>query len=51
MVVTFDLAEGLKGSGVSVHCVRVGNVAIPDEWLAHLPKFLLKMYEAKCRFS
>ncbi len=51
MVVTFDLAEGLKGTGVAAHCVRVGNVTIPDERLAHLPKFLLKMFEAKCRFS
>jgi NAD(P)-dependent dehydrogenase (short-subunit alcohol dehydrogenase family) len=42
---TFDLAERLQGTGVSVHCVRVGNVTIPDERLAHLPKWMVKMYE------
>jgi NAD(P)-dependent dehydrogenase (short-subunit alcohol dehydrogenase family) len=48
---TFDLAERLRGTGVSVHCVRVGNVAIPDERLAHLPTWMLKMYEVKRKFS
>lgn len=48
---TFDLANRLRGSGVSVHCVRVGNVAIPDERLSHLPAWLLKMYEFKRKFS
>jgi NAD(P)-dependent dehydrogenase (short-subunit alcohol dehydrogenase family) len=48
---TFDLAERLRGRGVSVHCVRVGNVAIPNERLAHLPTWMLRMYEAKRRFS
>lgn len=48
---TFDLAERLRGTGVRVHCVRVGNVAIPDERLAHLPAWMLKMYELKRKFS
>lgn len=48
---TFDLAERLKGMGVTVNCVRVGNVAIPDTRLDHLPKFLLKMYEMKRKFA
>lgn len=48
---TFDLAERLRGTGVSVHCVRVGNVAIPDERLAHLPKWMLRVYELKRKFS
>lgn len=48
---TFDLADRLRGTGVSVHCVRVGNVAIPDERLAHLPKWMLGMYAVKRRFS
>jgi NAD(P)-dependent dehydrogenase (short-subunit alcohol dehydrogenase family) len=48
---TFDLAERLKGSGVTVHCVRVGNVAIPDDRLTHLPGFLKKMYNMKRKFS
>jgi NAD(P)-dependent dehydrogenase (short-subunit alcohol dehydrogenase family) len=48
---TFDLAERLKGSGVTVHCVRVGNVAIPDDRLTHLPGFMKKMYNMKRKFS
>ena len=48
---TFDLAERLRGTGVSVHCVRVGNVAISDERLSHLPVWMLKMYELKRKFS
>jgi NAD(P)-dependent dehydrogenase (short-subunit alcohol dehydrogenase family) len=48
---TFDLAERLRGTGVTVHCVRVVNVAIPNERLEHLPKWMLKLYEAKRRFS
>ncbi|HNZ14191.1 MAG TPA: SDR family oxidoreductase, partial [Anaerolineaceae bacterium] len=44
---TYDLAERLKGSGVTVNCVRVTNVAIPDERLTHLPKWLLKIYQLK----
>jgi NAD(P)-dependent dehydrogenase (short-subunit alcohol dehydrogenase family) len=48
---TFDLAERLKGTGVTVHCVRVGNVAIPDERLTHLPKWMLKVYEMKRKFA
>jgi len=48
---TFDLAERLRGSGVGVQCVRVGNVAIPDERLTHLPTWLLKLYEFHRKFS
>lgn len=48
---TFDLAERLKGAGVTVNCVRVGNVAIPDTRLDHLPKWMLKMYEMKRKFA
>lgn len=48
---TFDLAERLRGTGVTAHCVRVGNVGIPDDRLAHLPKWMLRMYEAKRKFS
>ncbi len=44
---TYNLAERLKGSGVTVNCVRVTNVAIPDERLTHLPKWLLKIYHLK----
>jgi NAD(P)-dependent dehydrogenase (short-subunit alcohol dehydrogenase family) len=48
---TLYLAERLRGTGVSVHCVRVGNVAIPNERLDHLPKWMLKMYGVKRKFS
>lgn len=48
---TFDLAERLQGTGVTVHCVRVGNVAIPAERLTHLPKWMLRMYDMKRKFS
>ena len=44
---TYDLAERLKSSGVTVNCVRVTNVAIPDDRLTHLPKWLLKVYHLK----
>ena len=48
---TFDLAERLKGAGVTVNCVRVGNVAVPDTRLDYLPKWLLKVYHAKRKFA
>ena len=48
---TFDLAERLKGTGVTVNCVRVGNVAVPDTRLDHLPAWLLKIYHAKRKFA
>ncbi len=48
---TFDLAERLQGSGVTVNCVRVGNVAVPDSRLDYLPRWLLKLYHAKRKFA
>ncbi len=48
---TFDLAERLKGTGIIVNCVRVGNVAIPDERLDHLPGWMVKLYHFKRKFS
>jgi len=48
---TFDLAERLKGTGVTINCVRVGNVAIPDERLTHLPAWKLKVYQLKRKFA
>lgn len=48
---TFDLAERLEGSGVTVNCVRVGNVAIPDERLTHLPEWMRRVYHAKRKFA
>ena len=48
---TFDLSERLKDTGVTVNCVRVGNVAVPDTRLDYLPKWLLKIYHAKRKFA
>ena len=44
---TYALAERLQGTGVTVNCVRVTNVAIPDERLGHLPGWLRKIYAIK----
>lgn len=48
---TFDLADRLRETGVCVHCVRVGNVALPDDRLPPLPRWMLKMYQLKRKFS
>ncbi len=48
---TFDLAERLKGTGITANCVRVGNVAIPNDRLSHLPNWMLKVYEAKRKLA
>ena len=48
---TYDLAERLEGSGVTVNCVRVTNVAIPDERITHLPRWLQNIYRLKRRMS
>lgn len=48
---TFDLAERLRGTGVTVHGARVGNVAVPDKRLTHLPHWMLRMYAIKRKFS
>lgn len=48
---TYEMADQLKKSGVTVNCVRVTNVAIPDERLGHLPAWLRKIYEIKRSMS
>jgi len=48
---TYDLAQRLEGTGVTVNCVRVGNVAIPDERLGNLPGFLKKIYALKRKMA
>lgn len=48
---TYDLAEQLQGTGVTVNCVRVTNVAIPDERLTHLPVWLRKVYNLKRKMA
>lgn len=44
---TYTLAERLRGSGVTANCVRVTNVALPDERLQHLPAWQRKLYAIK----
>jgi len=51
VIFTYDLAERLQGTGVTVNCVRVTNVAIPDERLTHLPAWLRKIYHLKRRMA
>jgi NAD(P)-dependent dehydrogenase (short-subunit alcohol dehydrogenase family) len=51
VIFTYDLAERLKGTGVTVNCVRVTNVAIPDERISHLPKWIQKIYSLKRSMS
>lgn len=46
---TYDLAGRLQGSGVTVNCVRVTAVAVPDERLGNLPGWLRKLYDLKRR--
>lgn len=48
---TYDLAERLKGTGVTVNCVRVTNVDLPDERLTHIPAFLRKLYQLKKKMA
>lgn len=48
---TYDLAERLKGTGVTVNCIRVTNVALPDERIAHLPEWQQKIYKMKRRMA
>jgi NAD(P)-dependent dehydrogenase (short-subunit alcohol dehydrogenase family) len=44
---TYTLAERLAGTGVTVNCVRVGNVGLANDRLQHLPGFLKKLYALK----
>jgi len=46
---TYALARRLSGTGVTVNCVRVANVAIPDDRLGHLTPFQKKIYTLKRR--
>lgn len=48
---TYDLAEQLKGTGVTVNCIRVTNVALPDEKLVHLPEWQRKIYKVKRKMA
>lgn len=48
---TYALADKLEGSGVTVNCVRVTNVAIPDERIAHLPGWMARLYKLKRKMA
>ena len=48
---TYDSSEQLKGTGVTVNCVRVTNVALPDERIAHLPDWQQKIYKMKRKMA
>ena len=48
---TYDLAQRLQGSGVTVNCVRVTNVALPNERLGYLPGWLRQIYKLKRSMS
>jgi NAD(P)-dependent dehydrogenase (short-subunit alcohol dehydrogenase family) len=48
---TYELARRLEGTGVTVNCVRVANVAIPDKRLTHLPHWQRKVYSLKRKMA
>lgn len=48
---TYDLAERLAGSGVTVNCIRVPNVRLDEDRYAHIPALLRTMYRVKMRFA
>lgn len=48
---TYALAEKLKGSGVSVNCVRVTSVAVSADRLTNLPVWMQKLYDLKRKAS
>ncbi len=48
---TYDLAEELNGSGISVNCIWVPSVALPDERLSGLPDWQKKIYQLKRKMA
>jgi NAD(P)-dependent dehydrogenase (short-subunit alcohol dehydrogenase family) len=48
---TYDLAERLADTGVTVNCVRVGNVAVADDRQGNIPGFLKKLYALKKKMA
>jgi NAD(P)-dependent dehydrogenase (short-subunit alcohol dehydrogenase family) len=48
---TYDLAERLADTGVTVNCVGVGNVAVADDRLGNIPGFLKKLYALKKKMA
>lgn len=48
---TYELAHRLKGTGVTVNCIRVTNVKIDLERISHAPKYLQYVYRIKRFFG
>lgn len=48
---TYSLAERLKGTGVTVNCIRVTNVALDKERYENLPRILKYPYTLKRKMS
>jgi len=48
---TYALAEKLKGTGVTVNCVRVTSVAVAADRLGNLPVWMQKLYDVKRKMS
>lgn len=48
---TYDLARKLDGTGVTANCIRVTNVALPDDRLTHLPAWQQKIYKIKRKMA
>ena len=48
---TYELAERLTGTGVTVNCVRVTNVALPEDRISSQPKWLQNIYKIKRKIS
>jgi len=48
---TYELTRKLAGTGVTANCIRVTNVALPDERLTHLPAWQQKIYKIKRRMA
>jgi NAD(P)-dependent dehydrogenase (short-subunit alcohol dehydrogenase family) len=48
---TYDLAKRLAGTGITVNCIRVTNVALEADRLTGLPGWMRAMYAVKRRFS
>jgi len=48
---TYQLGYKLDGTGVTANCIRVTNVALPDDRLTHLPSWQQKIYKIKRRMA
>jgi NAD(P)-dependent dehydrogenase (short-subunit alcohol dehydrogenase family) len=51
VIFTYDLAERLAGTGVTVNCIRVPAVKLDDGRYDHIPAVLRAIYRFKMRFS